>query len=68
MYNRLRIAMGSREKMLQVEQPELCSLTVATFVRAVGIEEECITCHKLPLFLVIGKRLLNAERNVQRCA
>src|SRR5262245_8295274 len=64
----LRIARGSREETLQVVQSELGSLAVATLVRAVGIEEEGITCHKLPLFLVIDKRLLHAERNVQRCA
>src|SRR5262245_61340425 len=32
--DRLRIARGSREETLQVEQPELCALTIATFVRA----------------------------------
>src|SRR5262245_19121057 len=68
LYDCLRIARGSREETLQVEQPELGSLTITTFVRAVGIEQKGITCHKLLLFLVIDKRLLHAEGNVQRCA
>src|SRR5262245_12971951 len=68
LYDRLRIARGSREETLQVEQPELGSLTVTTFVRAVGIEQQGITRPKLLLFLMIDKRLLHAERNVQRCA
>jgi hypothetical protein len=43
-------------------------MDVLAFIRAVGIEQQCITCHKLPLFLVIDERLLNAEGKVRRCA
>jgi len=50
-----------------VGEPELCPLAVTTFVRAIGIEQECITCYKLPLFLVIGERFLNAKGNIRRC-
>ena len=68
MHDCLRIAGCGRKEMLQTGQSELRPLRVLAFVRAVGIEQKCISCHKLPLFLVIGKRLLHAEGNVRRCA
>ena len=68
MHDCLRIAGCGRKETLQAGQPELSPLHILAFVRAVGIEQKCISCHKLPLFLVIGKRLLHTEGNVQRCA
>src|SRR5262245_9344041 len=63
----LRITRRCREETRQVGEAELGPLAITPFVRAVGVEQEGIACHKLPLFLAIGERLLNAERNIRRC-
>src|SRR5262245_48918081 len=68
MHDCLRIARCSRKETSQVRHTKLDPLEVLAFVRAIGIEQQGITCHKLPFFLMIGKRLLNAKRDVRLCA